>query len=375
MKITNVASFFIIAIAIIAALIYGQSLLVPFILAILLWFIMRKLKMLLDRIEWVKERVPSWVKTILSGFIIVVVINIAANILASNINNLAQSYPKYQPNIDLIINQLNRVLHIDLIEMIKAQSADFNIGAVLTPLLNSLSGIMGNLFMIIIYALFILSEESNFKTKLDILFKDKSRHAQFGDIMEKIEQSVTGYLGLKTFTSLLTGSLSYIALLSIGIDSPAFWAFLIFLLNFIPTVGSLAATVLPALFCLLQFGGFEKAIIVLAVVGVIQILVGNLLEPRLMGSSMNISPLVAILSLSIWGVLWGITGMILSVPITVIMVIIFAQFEATRPVAIMLSEKGQIDGGPKRPRKKEENKVVNENSRRVNQIIDPRSGG
>jgi len=81
--------------------------------------------------------------------------------------------------------------------------------------------------------------------------------------------------------------------------------------------------------------------------------VGNLLEPRLMGSSMNISPLVAILSLSVWGVLWGITGMILSVPITVIMVIIFAQFEATRPVAIMLSEKGQIDGGRKRPRKEE----------------------
>ena len=76
----------------------------------------------------------------------------------------------------------------------------------------------------------------------------------------------------------------------------------------------------------------------------------------------------------VWGVLWGITGMILSVPITVIMVIIFAQFEATRPVAIMLSEKGQIDGGRKRPRKEEKIRV-NENSRRTNQIIDPRSGG
>ncbi len=374
MKITNVASFFIIAIAIIAALVYGQSLLVPFILAVLLWFIMRKLKMLLDRIQWVGERVPSWVKTVISGFIIVVVINIAANILASNINNLAQSYPKYQPNIDLIINQLNRVLHINLIEMIKAQSADFNIGAVLGPLLNSLSGIMGNLFMIIIYALFILSEESNFRTKLEILFKDKNRHTQFDDITKKIEQSITSYLGLKTFTSVLTGGLSYIALLLIGIDSPAFWAFLIFLLNFIPTVGSLAATALPALFCLLQFGGFKEAIIVLAVVGTIQILVGNLLEPRLMGSSMNISPLVAILSLSVWGVLWGITGMILSVPITVVMVIIFAQFEATRPVAIMLSEKGQIDGGRKRPHK-EEKIPINENSRRASRIIDPRSGG
>ena len=168
--------------------------------------------------------------------------------------------------------------------------------------------------------------------------------------MTKIEQSVTSYLGLKTFTSLLTGGLSYIALLFIDIDAPAFWAFLIFLLNFIPTVGSLVATAFPVLFCLLQFGGFREAIIVLIAVGVIQILVGNLLEPRLLGSSMNISPLVAILSLSIWGVLWGVVGMLLSVPITVIMVIIFAQFESTRPVAIMLSEKGRIDGGRRRPR-------------------------
>lgn len=374
MKLTNVASFFIIAIAIIATLIYGQSLLVPFILAVLLWFIMRKLKMLLDKIEFVRERFPSWLKTVISGLVIWAVVNVAANILAVNINNLAQSYPNYQSNIDLIINQLNKVLNIDLIEMIKVQSADFNIGAVLTPLLNSLSGIIGNLFMIIIYALFILSEESNFKAKLEILLKDKNRYAQFDEIMTKIEQSVTSYLGLKTFTSLLTGGLSYIALLLIGIDSPAFWAFLIFLLNFIPTVGSLAATALPVLFCLLQFGGFREAIIVLAIVGTIQILVGNLLEPRLMGSSMNISPLVAILSLSVWGVLWGITGMILSVPITVIMVIIFAQFESTRPVAIMLSEKGRIDGGRKRPRKKEQ-MIANENTRRNNQIIDPRTGG
>ena len=173
MKLTNVASFFIIAIAIIAALVYGQGLLVPLILAVLLWFIMRKLKMLLDRIEFVREHVPSWIKTVISGLVIWGVVSVAANILAMNINNLAQSYPKYQSNIDLIVEQLNKVFHIDLIEMIRAQSADFNIGAVLSPMLNSLSGILGNLFMIVIYALFILSEESNFKSKLDILFKDK----------------------------------------------------------------------------------------------------------------------------------------------------------------------------------------------------------
>jgi len=357
MKLTNVASFFIVAIGIIAALVYGQGLFIPLILAVLLWFIMRKLKMLLDKIEFVRERVPSWVKTVISGFIIVVVINIAANILASNINNLAQSYPKYQPNIKLIISQLSLVFNVDLIEMIKVQSADFNIGAVLGPILNSLSGIIGKFFLIIVYALFILFEESFFNSKLDILFKDKNEYEKFSHITKKIEDSITGYLGVKTFTSLLTGSLSYIVLLLIGIDSPVFWAFLIFLLNYIPTVGSLVATALPALFCLLQFGGFQEAIIVLTVVGAVQLLIGSLLEPRLLGSSMNISPLVVILSLSVWGLLWGPTGMILSIPITVTMVIVFAQFESTRPAAIMLSEKGKVDVGFRRARRGAKKKI------------------
>ena len=125
-------------------------------------------------------------------------------------------------------------------------------------------------------------------------------------------------------------------------DAPEFWAFLIFILNFIPTIGSLIATIFPAVFCLFQFGTFLPSLLVLGIVGTIQVIVGNLLEPKIMGSSMNISPLVTILSLSIWGALWGIIGMILSVPIMVVMIIIFSQFEKTKPLAIMLSEKGEI---------------------------------
>ena len=142
--------------------------------------------------------------------------------------------------------------------------------------------------------------------------------------------------------SFLTGFLSYIALAIIGIDAPLFWALLIFLLNFIPTIGSLIATIFPMIFCLLQFGELSQGIMVLIFVGAIQILVGNIIEPKVMGNSMNISPLVTILSLSFWGAVWGITGMILSVPITVILIIIFAQFNSTKRAAILLSEKGKV---------------------------------
>lgn len=128
----------------------------------------------------------------------------------------------------------------------------------------------------------------------------------------------------------------------IGVDAPLFWAFLIFILNFIPTIGSLIATIFPAFFAVLQFGEFTPGILVLAIVGAIQLIVGNLVEPRVMGNTLNISPLVVFLTLSLWGVMWGVLGMLLSVPITVIIIIIMSEFPETRPIAILLSQKGNI---------------------------------
>ena len=112
---------------------------------------------------------------------------------------------------------------------------------------------------------------------------------------------------------------------------------------FIPNIGSLAATLFPTFYCLLQFGGYEEALIVLVLVGSIQGLVGNFIEPKIMGNSMNISALVTILSLTLWGAIWGITGMILSVPITMIMILVFSQFDSTRGIAILLSEKVKVE--------------------------------
>jgi predicted PurR-regulated permease PerM len=148
---------------------------------------------------------------------------------------------------------------------------------------------------------------------------------------------------MKTIISLTTGFASYFALVIIGVDVPVFWAFLIFVFNYIPTIGSIIATFFPAIFALLQFGEFGPAIIVLLLVGSIQVIVGNFVEPKVMGNTLNISPLVVLLALTLWGAIWGITGMLLSVPITVILIIIMSEIPSTRPLAILLSEKGEID--------------------------------
>ena len=197
--------------------------------------------------------------------------------------------------------------------------------------------------MIVIYALFIFLEESSLIKKSRKIFPTEEGFNRMNKILEKIEFSISNYLRLKTYVSILTGVLSYLVLMLVGVDSAPFWAFLIFLLNYVPTIGSLVATVFPAFFCLIQFGEFTPFLIVLIAVGAVQVVVGNVVEPRLFGKSLNVSPLITILSLAVWGKIWGVTGMVLSVPITVIMIIVFSQFEKTKSIAIILSENGEVD--------------------------------
>ncbi len=174
------------------------------------------------------------------------------------------------------------------------------------------------------------------------MYPNPDKYKSMRTLVNRIGKSISDYISLKTIVSLLTGILAYISLLFIGIDAPLFWSFLIFLLNYIPNIGSLIATVFPTIFAFFQFGDLTHGFLVLGIVGSIQLAVGNIVEPRIMGNSLNVSPLVVLLTLALWGVMWGVTGMILSVPITIIIIIILSEFPSTRPLAVLLSEKGEI---------------------------------
>ena len=338
----NTAYFFIVSISIVTTLTFGKSLLIPFVFAMLLWFISRKMRSLMNKVKFIKKHFPTWTKNTLSSLIIISSLIVISKILSTNINTLAQATQEYDSNIGSIIENISQYLTIDLTETLKTQLGNINFGKILSLIFNSITELFGNLFMIIIYVLFIFLEEANFHKKLMLAFSNKEQQEKISTILEEIEASITNYLGLKTFVSFITGFLSYIILLFIGIDAPVFWAFLIALLNFIPTVGSLIATVFPATYCLLQFGDITPFLLVLFLVGIVQVLIGNIIEPRLMGNSLNISSLATLIALSVWGSIWGITGMFLSVPITVILIIILSQFPSTKPVAIILSDKGDI---------------------------------
>lgn len=330
------------AIAAVVILIYGQALLIPFVFALLVWFLVMKVQSLLDRIAYVKRRFPFWIKSLITSVAIFSMLGLVTSVLTSSINSLARSYEKYETNVDQMVLQVNETFSIDMETMLGDYVTDFDFGGILEAIFSSISGLVGNAFMILIYLVFVFLEANSFSTKIRAMCASSEQYEKVKSLLGRIEDSITHYIGLKTLVSIITGGLSYIVLLAVGVDSPFFWSFLIFLLNFIPNIGSIVGTLFPAIFSLLQFGEFQPFVIILVFVGGIQIVVGNFLEPKLMGNSLNISALVTLLALSFWGALWGLTGMFLSVPITVMMVIVFAQFPATRAIAILLSEKGKV---------------------------------
>jgi predicted PurR-regulated permease PerM len=218
----------------------------------------------------------------------------------------------------------------------------FDVKALIGGVAGAVAKVAGNAGLIVIYVIFLLAEQRTFYRKIEALFPEAGRRDEVKLILSEVQKRTQTYIAVKTLLSLLTAVISYIVLVAVGLDLAGFWAFVIFLLAYIPTVGSLLGVVFPALMALLQFGGGSEFLIIAAGLGALQLIIGNVLEPRMMGKSLNLSSLVVIVSLAIWGSIWGVTGMFLSVPITVVLMIVLAEFKQTRPIAILLSADGRV---------------------------------
>lgn len=327
------------AIIIVVLLIYAQSLLIPFVVAMIIWFIIRILKKGLKKIPWIRKW-PQWLLTVLSTVVLVSLLGLTVSLISNNIQELSESLPEYEENIKIVSNQINETFDIDLVASLTGYMEDFDYMGILSNLFSALTSLFGDAFLVILYLVFILLEEPIFPMKLRAMYSAPERLKPVNEMLEKIDESTSSYMAIKSVMSLLTGLLSYIVLMIIGVDAAFFWAFLIFLLNYIPAIGSIIATLFPAVFSMLQFGDISHPIMVLTIVGAIQVAVGNILEPRVMGNHLNISTLVVFLTLAVWGAIWGVIGMLLSVPITVIMILIMSEIPSTHSIAILLSKRG-----------------------------------
>lgn len=329
-------------ILVVVILYFGKSILTPIIGAFLVWFIIKQLLLYIDKIKIGKFKIPKFIQITIVFSIVIAFFIFVGNIIAVNALSIQHNLPKYQQNLSEIIsnNSILQRLNINDFFLKNLQKIDF--ASVIGTLINSLSSMFSSIVLVVLYLVFMLLESGTFKKKIDNIYSNPREQKKVEEILGAINFSLGKYLTLKTFTSFLTGFLSYIVLLIIGVDFAIFWAFLIFILNFIPNIGSMMATAFPAIMALVQSGNLMMPTIVLVGVGLIQLLVGNFLEPRLMGNSLNVSTLVVLISLVFWGWLWGIFGMIMSVPITNMIIIVCSQFKDTRWIAIVLSANGNI---------------------------------
>jgi predicted PurR-regulated permease PerM len=248
----------------------------------------------------------------------------------------------YQTNLENRWDSILRLLRIQQEPTLSQLTSLLDLGEFITGLAASLTNVAANMGIIIIYVIFLLLEQGNFSSKVASLANNPAKEKRVRMLIKKINEDVQKYISIKMLTSSLTGVLSYIFMKFVGVDFAEFWALLIFLLNFIPTIGSIVATIFPSLITLVQFDTYTPFFLVLGGVTGIQVCIGNIMEPRLMGNSLNLSPLIILLNLSLWGLIWGIPGMFLCVPLLVISMIVFSHVPQTRPIAIMLSRDGKI---------------------------------
>ncbi len=221
--------------------------------------------------------------------------------------------------------------------------AEVRVTELLTRTVQTLTGTIGFTGLMVIYLMFLFIEQRSFDQKLHALLGDNPKRSQeIIRILQQIDNDIRKYLGVKTFTSAATGIISYIVMRAVDLSFAEFWAVLIFLLNFIPSIGSIIATIFPTILALVDADTLWPFLVVGGGITSLQFAIGNIIEPRLMGNTLNLSPLIILLSLALWGTLWGIPGAVLCVPITVICTIVCSYFPATRPIAILLSKNGEL---------------------------------
>ena len=210
------------------------------------------------------------------------------------------------------------------------------IGSGLVTLSGSFVSLASNMGMILIFLVFMLLGKPYSQRKIEQAFEGH-RADQITEVTGSIAGQISRYLSIKVAISAVTAVLVYLVLVVMKVDFPVTWAVFTFLLNFIPMVGSAVATIPPVLVALVQFyPDFWPAVIVLILLLLIQQTMGSFIEPKLMGDSLNLSPVVILLSLVFWGWLWGITGALLSVPIAAAIKIVCENIEALKPISVLM---------------------------------------
>jgi AI-2 transport protein TqsA len=318
-------------IIIFAGVIYAKSIITTFLLALFISIICEQ------PISWLeKKKVPRWLALLFVIFGMIFLFFAFALLIGGTLSSFTGNLSKYESTLTSLSNSFLQYLNEKGLKLPQDQLFNLIQPAKILEFtamaLNKLFSMMGNTFLIFLIILFTLTEFRSFsiKTKAILIGSDKS-----GSYFSTILQNIRHYLGIKTLICLSTSILVYIALLIIGVDYPLLWAVIAGLMNYIPNIGSIIAAFPAVLFALVQLG-INGAVWTLVSFMVINNVLGNFIEPRIMGKGLGLSTLVVFMSLLFWGFILGPVGMFLSVPLTMTIKIILEQNEKTKWFAILL---------------------------------------
>ncbi|MCX6320381.1 MAG: AI-2E family transporter [Bacteroidia bacterium] len=325
--VVNIAALIIIF----AGMIYAKSIITPFLLALFISIICAQ------PITWLeKKRIPRWLALIIVILGMIILFSGFSFLIGGTLSSFSSNLSEYESTLTTISNSFIQFLNEKGLKIPKNQISNLvqpaKILEFTASALNTLFNMVGTTFLIFLIILFILMEFGSFSVKAKAIRSESDKSISY---FSTILQNIRHYLGIKTLLCLSVGILIYLALLIIGVDYPLLWALIAGLMNYIPNIGSFIASIPTVLFALVQLG-LGGALWTLGTCMLIHNVLGNFIEPKIMGKGLGLSTLVVFLSLLFWGFTLGMVGMFLSAPFTMTIKIILEQNEKTRWLAILL---------------------------------------
>ncbi|MDO4896015.1 MAG: AI-2E family transporter, partial [Moraxella sp.] len=325
-------------VVVVAGIKLASTLIVQFLTALFIVIICSPLINLLTR-----HRVPHWVAILVLFFIISLGLGFLGNLINLSITEFTRSIPEYERLLFTRLNEMTALAEkwklpfeintAIITEHLNAKS----VFSFASSLMGGVSSLASSMFVLVLLVLFMLFEAKDFRSKLAYVLSHHKQDGFDNDKVSLILQSVIRYLGLKALISLFTGLCVWALLVVLDVQYAVLWATLCFLLNFVPNIGSVMAAI-PVVLQAFLLNGFSIGASVMVGILLINIVIGNLLEPKIMGKNLGLSTLMVFLSLLFWGWLLGVVGMLLSVPLTMTLKIVLEANPKTAHYAVLMGD-------------------------------------
>ena len=281
---------------------------------------------------------PEWLRLGLAAALIMAGFTVVAGVCVHYGKAFSAQTAVLEPKINAVLERLSDVLEMQPIGLPDLFQGE-NPSASLTKLFGAARGVVTAFGLVVIYLGFLLASRQAFGRKMQRLFGERQGDAR--RVFERVRVASEQYMGLQTFKAAMVASAAWAIIFAVGLPNAPFWAMLVFLAAYIPILGGIAAVVAPTLMAVAMFDSLTRPLILFLSLGAAAFLIENVMMPKLQGDRLNVDPVVILVSLGFWGVILGLPGVFLSIPLTVVVMAIAGEFEATQWLAILLSREGE----------------------------------